>query len=185
MQTQSMSFAIIIGALINGRAYDESLGMYLCDLVEQGVLPYTHAVLTGEDPQSQDQEGNMPEPDSLLYPSTCIQAARDPSLQIEPAWKIAQVYGMACSFYMVMPGAYYLTGRYTDDFEMATLSAVNGGGQNLARASLVGALTGAINGLSGIPTRFIEGLKDGPKWVEIAKRIAEKGIAEANKSHKN
>lgn len=185
VQIQAMSFAIIIGSLINGQAYDESLGTHLRDLVKQGVLPYTHAVLPGEDPSSRDHEGEMPEPDSLLHPNTCIRFARDPTLQIEPAWKIAQVYGMSCAFYMVMPGAYYLAGRYTNDFEMAVLSAVNGGGQNLARASLVGALTGAINGLSGIPPRFIEGLIDGPKWVDIATRIAEKGIAEANKSHKH
>lgn len=76
---------------------------------------------------------------------------------------------------MVLPGAYYITGRYPNDFEKAVLTAINSGGQNLARASLTGALVGAATGLSGIPERFIKGLTDGEKWLSIAKEIAKQG----------
>ena len=74
-----------------------------------------------------------------------------------------------------MPGAYYLAARYPNDYEKAVLSAINSGGQNLARASLTGALVGAMTGLSGIPERFIKGLTDGDKWLSIAKKVAQDG----------
>ncbi len=68
---------------------------------------------------------------------------------------------MPCAIYHQMPAVYYLSARFGDDFESAVLHAVNGGGQNLSRAMLTGALVGAQVGLGGIPRRFIEGLKEG------------------------
>ena len=52
------------------------------------------------------------------------------------------------------------------------LHAVNGGGQNLARAMLTGALAGAQTGLSGIPRRFIDGLAGSDELVGLAQRLA-------------
>lgn len=49
----------------------------------------------------------------------------------------------------------YLAARFRTDFEAAVLHAVNGGGQNQARAILTGALVGAQVGLSRIPQRFL------------------------------
>ena len=69
-------------------------------------------------------------------------------------------------------GAYYLAARFRDDFEAAVLHAVNGGGQNLARAMLTGALVGAQVGLSGIPARFVDGLEDGAARVGLARQLA-------------
>jgi hypothetical protein len=54
---------------------------------------------------------------------------------------------------------------------------VNGGGNNMARASLTGALAGAQVGLSGIPQRFIDGLADGERLLEMALKAAEIGEA--------
>jgi len=85
------------------------------------------------------------------------------------------VYGCAWAVYMVLPGADYIAGHYPDDFENAVLATVNSGGQNLARTSLTGGLVGAMTGLSGIPERFIKGLVDGDKWVNLAKEIAHSG----------
>ena len=45
--------------------------------------------------------------------------------------------------------------------------AVNGGGQNMSRAMLTGALVGAQVGLSGIPQRFIDGLTEGHEIIEL------------------
>ena len=59
------------------------------------------------------------------------------------------VYGMPCAIYHQLPAAYYLAARFHNDFESAVLHAVNGGGQNQARAILTGALAGAQTGLSG------------------------------------
>ena len=77
---------------------------------------------------------------------------------IEPAWKVSLVYGMPCSIVCVLPAAYYLAARFQNNFEQAVLHAVNGGGQNMSRAMLAGALVGAQVGVSGIPQRFIDGL---------------------------
>jgi ADP-ribosylglycohydrolase len=52
------------------------------------------------------------------------------------------------------------------------LNAVNGGGQNQARAILTGALTGAQTGLSGIPQRFLDGLEEGETLTQLAMDLA-------------
>lgn len=52
------------------------------------------------------------------------------------------------------------------------LHAVNGGGQNQARAMLTGALTGAQTGLSGIPRRFIDGLENAEELSGLAAGLA-------------
>jgi ADP-ribosylglycohydrolase len=79
---------------------------------------------------------------------------------------------MSCAITFVLPGAYYLAARFPNDFESAVLHAINGGGQNMSRACLAGALAGAQVGLSGIPARFIDGLIDGREIVALAKQIA-------------
>jgi ADP-ribosylglycohydrolase len=101
-------------------------------------------------------------------------AAADPAIHIEPAWKVAVVYGMPCAIYHQLPAAYYLAARFRNDFELAVLHAVNGGGQNQARAMLTGALVGAQTGLSGIPQRFIDGLDEGSTLCKLAADLASK-----------
>ncbi|MGA8239592.1 MAG: ADP-ribosylglycohydrolase family protein, partial [Desulfobacterales bacterium] len=54
------------------------------------------------------------------------------------------------------------------------LHAVNGGGQNQARAILTGALTGAQAGLSGIPQRFLDGLEKAENLGKLAADLASK-----------
>ena len=99
-------------------------------------------------------------------------AAVDPDIRIEPAWKVSLVYGMPCAVYHQFPAAYYLAARFHDDFESAVLHAVNGGGQNQARAILAGALAGAQTGLSGIPQRFLAGLENSGELLALAGRLA-------------
>lgn len=100
------------------------------------------------------------------------EAARDPDIRIEPAWKVSLVYGMSCAINFVLPAAYYLAARFSDGFENAILHAINGGGQNMSRACLTGALVGAQVGLSGIPMRFIEGLRVGEELQKLALVVA-------------
>lgn len=52
------------------------------------------------------------------------------------------------------------------------LHALNGGGQNMSRAMLTGALVGAQVGLSGIPRRFVEGLADSAAILGLAEKVA-------------
>jgi ADP-ribosylglycohydrolase len=100
------------------------------------------------------------------------RAAADPDISIEPAWKVSIVYGMPCAIYHQLPAAYYLAARFHEDFESAVLLAVNGGGQNQARAILTGALVGAQTGYSGIPERFIEELENASQLKKLAYDLA-------------
>lgn len=171
----STAFCVIVSALIRGEPFDGKLSARLYGMVEKGELPFTHAVLAGKkgayarDPAA--PSASLPFPDGLLFPSHIWTAAKDPDLIIEPAWKVSLVYGMPCSIICVLPAAYYLAARFQDDFEQAVLHAVNGGGQNMSRAMLTGALVGAQVGLSGIPGRFIDGLIGGAEMVDLAKRL--------------
>jgi ADP-ribosylglycohydrolase len=99
-------------------------------------------------------------------------AAVDPDIRIEPAWKVSIVYGMPCAIYHQLPAVYYLAARFHNDFEAALLHAVNGGGQNQARATLTGALVGAQVGLAAIPERFINGLAERERLLQLAMALA-------------
>jgi len=79
---------------------------------------------------------------------------------------------MPCAIYHQLPAAYYLAARFHDDFESALLHAINGGGQNQARAILTGALAGAQVGLSLIPQRFLDGLADSAALCKLATQLA-------------
>jgi ADP-ribosyl-[dinitrogen reductase] hydrolase len=92
--------------------------------------------------------------------------------ELKPPSLICSVYGLPCSIGFMLPASYYLIHRFPMDFETAVLSAVNGGGNNMARAALTGALSGAMVGLRGIPDRFLNGLKDSGRLLKLAKKMA-------------
>lgn len=73
--------------------------------------------------------------------------------------------------------AYYFCSRFENDFELPVLSAINGGGNNMARASLTGALAGARVGIRGIPERFVTGLANYERLLEMIERVAQAGAA--------
>ena len=159
----------------------------LLDQVKSGQLPF-HAV-TGENltmPRSGDPDpprtGKFSSPDALLTPSYMAEASQDPNIRIEPAWKVSLVYGMPCAIYHQLPAAYYLAARFSDNFESAVLHALNGGGQNMSRACLTGALVGAQVGLSGIPDRFITGLQNYAAFVALARQLGAQAEGSSGKS---
>jgi ADP-ribosylglycohydrolase len=167
------AYCCVLALLVNGEKLDSLISDKLMALVKQGELPF-HAVTSGDlqPPKPGDPDppraGKFSSPDALLTPSYMAEAAADPQIQIEPAWKVSIVYGMPCAIYHQLPAAYYLAARFCDDFERAVLHALNGGGQNQARCILTGALVGAQVGLSGIPRRFLHGLRDAPELVSLA-----------------
>jgi ADP-ribosylglycohydrolase len=166
----------VLALLVSGEKLDPEISDKLMTLVQKGYLPF-HAVtsdrLAPPRPGQPDppNAGKFSSPDALLTPSYMAEAAADPDIRIEPAWKVSLVYGMPCAIYHQLPAAYYLAARFSDDFESAVLHAVNGGGQNMARACLTGALVGAQVGLSRIPQRFVEGLENSKELVELAHRL--------------
>lgn len=175
--SMTVAYAAVLGMLVQGHALDDALSGKLMRLVKTGQLPF-HAVTTDDlqPPRPGDPDppraGRFASPDALLTPSSIAAAAADPAISIEPAWKVSIVYGMPCAIYHQLPAAYYLASRFRHDFEAAVLHAVNGGGQNLARAILTGALVGAQTGLSGIPQRFLDGLENAPLLLALAKDLA-------------
>ncbi len=175
--SMTVAYGAVLGMLVQGHALNEHLSGKLMRLVNKGELPFHH--ITGDNlqpPRPGDPDpshaGLFASPDALLTPSYLAAAAVDPDIRIEPAWKASIVYGMPCAIYHQLPAVYYLAARFHDDFESALLHAVNGGGQNQARATLAGALVGAQVGLSRIPQRFIDGLEDSATLCNLADRLA-------------
>lgn len=173
----TVAYGAALGMLVEGNAFDGALSGKLMARVKSGELPF-HTVTSGnmQAPKPGQAEAptakNFPSPDALLTQSFIALAAVDPGIRIEPAWKVSLVYGMPCAIYHQFPAAYYLAARFPDDFESAVLHAVNGGGQNQARAILTGALAGAQTGLSGIPKRFLDGLENNQELLQLASRLA-------------
>jgi ADP-ribosylglycohydrolase len=175
--SMTVAFGAVLGTLVRGHPFDASLSNELMELVKKGDLPF-HAV-TSDNLQPPKQgapdpprAGRFASPDALLTPSYMAAAARDADIRIEPAWKVSLVYGMPCAIYHQLPAAYYLAARFHNDFESAVLHAINGGGQNQARAILTGSLVGAQVGLSHIPMRFLRGLENYSKLLELAEQLA-------------
>jgi len=175
--SMTVAYGAVLGLLVQGHKLDKNLSGIMMQLVKAGQLPFhavTHSDLRPPRPGDPDppRAGRFASPDALLTPSYVATAATDPGIPIEPAWKVSLVYGMPCAIYHQLPAAYYLAARFPQDFESAVLHAVNGGGQNQARAILTGALAGAQVGLSGIPQRFLDGLEEGETLRQLAVDLA-------------
>jgi hypothetical protein len=166
----------VLGMLVEGHALDGELSAKLMARVKTGQLPF-HAVTSGklQGPKRGEAEGSnaglFSSPDALLTPSFIARAAHSSTIRIEPASQVSLIYGMSCAVYNQFPAAYYLAARYSNNFEDAVLHAVNGGGQNQARAILTGALVGAQVGLQGIPRRFIDGLEKGEELLKLLDKL--------------
>ncbi len=174
----STAYNCVLALLITGEQMTPAVSDKLMQLVQSGELPF-HSVTTnvskGPRPGDPDppRAGRFSSPDALLTPHYAALAACDPGITIEPAWKVSIVYGMPCAIYHLLPAVYYLATRFSRDFDSAVLHALNGGGQNMSRAMLTGALVGAQVGFSGIPQRFIDGLEGGQELTALAKRVGE------------
>lgn len=173
--TLTVAYGTVLGLLVQGHKLNRSLSGKLMRLARAGKLPFHTMAHTDMQPPQEDlprESEYFVSPDALLTPSYVAATAVDPGINIEPAWKVSIVYGMTCAVYHQLPAAYYLTARFPDDFESAVLHAVNGGGENQARATLTGALVGAQVGLSGIPRHFLDGLDEAETLQRFAMELA-------------
>ncbi|MGB0239051.1 MAG: ADP-ribosylglycohydrolase family protein [Cycloclasticus sp.] len=169
INAMTVAYAAVLGMLVQGHPLDEDLSGKLMQLVGDHQLPFHAMTIPGSQPSG---AGTFASPDALLTPSSIARAAIENLIQ--PAWKVSIVYGMPCAVYHQFPACYYLAARYSDDFESAVLHAINGGGQNMARAMLTAALVGAQVGINGIPQRFIDGLENSEALLARAKKLASK-----------
>jgi ADP-ribosyl-[dinitrogen reductase] hydrolase len=162
---QSVAFGLITGALIDG-----------CDLgnasktvnkkASSKNIPLVIEVTDG------NRKTDVSFMDALLQPSWSHQAAFDPGIVIESAPDACRLFGLACTLGFLLPAAYYLASRFEDDFYNAVMSALNGGGNNMARAALTGALSGAHVGLSNIPEYLIKGLSDHKRLLRMVEKVS-------------
>lgn len=154
--SQQLAFGLVVVALINGTQL-EQMGRYLGTLY--GSKEIRPKMIQAYDAMTEVGNG---------------QSAWNPALRTFPPHKISVIKGMDCEQDHLLPAAYWLAHRFPDDFEAGILAAINGGGNNMARAALTGALLGAMNGLSGIPERFITGLEDHERILELVEIVSKK-----------
>jgi ADP-ribosylglycohydrolase len=172
----TVAFLLVVAMLINGHKLDGSLSNKLMSKARKKELPFFSITSEGEKKPMvgrdvTKEEGLFASPDALLSPSHMARAAEDDDIIIKNPSKAALIYGMPCAIYHMLPASYYLAARFKDDFEHGVLHAINGGGQNQVRAMLTGALIGAQVGLSNIPKRFIDGLKEKETLLALAKNL--------------
>ena len=147
-------YGLVIQGLINGLTVDQ-LDDHLKTLARRPALTQ---IIGGYDRFLSPVKGSI---------------ARRPDLVSIPHPKyVSHIFGMDCQVMNLLPAAYYLMYRFPNDFEMATLSASNGGGNNMARAALTGAIAGALNGISAIPEHLLKGLREGEELESLAREIA-------------
>jgi ADP-ribosyl-[dinitrogen reductase] hydrolase len=151
--SQSISFALTLSALIRKVPLGGIRG-YLASLATKNFIRFL-----------------VPSFDCLIQAANGATALES-GVIIEPPSFICSLNGLNCMLGVMLPSCYYLLHRFPHDFEKSVLSAVNGGGNNMARAALVGALSGAMVGLEEIPERFISGLKDHKRLLNLAERVA-------------
>ncbi|WP_194842629.1 ADP-ribosylglycohydrolase family protein [Endozoicomonas sp. OPT23] len=94
-----------------------------------------------------------------------------PEVRIEPAHYVGEVYGLDCQLTHLLPAVYYLIHRFPADYTQGMLAAVNSGGNNMARAAMTSALLGAMNGLGAIPKKYIDGLKDHNRYLQLSREL--------------
>ena len=139
-------------------------------------LPFS-SIVAGQEYDSDPIYGTYSEPDSLLWFGSIAHAVKEFHNQtIQPPHHGVLLYGQFCAFFASLPSAYYCIARFPNNFEKAVLCSVNGGGQNTLRTSLVGAVVGANVGISNIPQRYITGLEDSKRILEMANQVANNAI---------
>lgn len=177
----TLAYALVLGQLIQGEPLDSLLSNKLMNLSKELELPFHTTVSDNMAPPKGErkaiQMGHFASPDALLTVSSIAQAVQEQKVSIDPAWKVSLVYGLPCAVYHQFPAVYHLAARFQNDFEQAVLHAINGGGQNLARAMLTGALCGAIGGLEAIPQRLIDGLSEKERYLNLAKQLANSALS--------
>ncbi|TVM36806.1 ADP-ribosylglycohydrolase family protein [Oceanidesulfovibrio marinus] len=161
---RSVAFGLLVHALVNGASMPNAKQHVMNGLRDAGKS------LAMPVPAEAVEYGFI---DDVLNVTWISECAKDPAIAIEPAWKAARLYGLACPLASLMPAAVYFAARFEGDFESAVLHAVNSGGNNMARAALTGAMSGALVGLGGIPERFIDGLHDSRQLLTLAEQVAE------------
>lgn len=162
--SQSVSFGLITATLIDG-----------CNLVdapkEINKKASSRNIPMTIDVFDSNVKKSVSFMDTLLQPSYTYAAVKDSEVGIESPKDLCRLFGLSCPLGFMLPAAYYFVSHFENDFYNAVMSALNGGGSNMARAALTGALSGAQAGLSNIPDYLVRGLHDNERLLEMADKI--------------
>ncbi len=104
------------------------------------------------------------------------EGSEDASLDIDPqiletlipypdATVVGRHFSSACYVDHAVPATLYLALKYRDSPKQGLIANTMCGGDNSGRGAVLGALLGAMNGLRGWPSRWIEGLLHPPPIV--------------------
>ncbi len=74
--------------------------------------------------------------------------------------------------FQTVPVAAYAWFVHHGDFSKAVRSVIGCGGDADTTGAIIGALAGATVGLSGIPPKWVEGVVDWPRGIDLCKRIS-------------
>lgn len=89
------------------------------------------------------------------YTELLIKDALKQNLSVKEA---CEKWGSWASLLETVPSVLYILTKHADNAEEAIIRAVNDTGDNDTIGSIVGAAVGALHGLRGLPSRWIEGL---------------------------
>jgi ADP-ribosyl-[dinitrogen reductase] hydrolase len=124
---RSVAFGLIVAALINGDSLKTAPASISKQAKSHG-LSFSVSL-----PKTVDADSAAVSfYDAILQPGWSYEAAQDNAVQINPPWTACRLFGLACPLEFMLPAAYYFSSRFENDFELPVLSAINGGGNNMA-----------------------------------------------------
>jgi ADP-ribosyl-[dinitrogen reductase] hydrolase len=167
--TQAVAYICTVNAITNGVSLNDLCG--LLDDIAIGLREMSKKVSSYDD---------------WTKPVGILKVLQRPQLFPFPDDRFMPIaFGPDCHILNLLPAAYYYGYKYAHDFETGLLTAVNSGGNNMARAALTGGILGAMGGIQSIPQRLIDGLKNeteaipegytsqGEYLLALAKSVAE------------
>ena len=88
-----------------------------------------------------------------------------------PTAEALAVLGTSGYVVHTVASAFYCFLRTPRNFERTVIAAVMGGRDTDTVAAIAGAISGAHNGVGGIPKRWLEGVEDAERLADLARKI--------------
>jgi ADP-ribosylglycohydrolase len=132
--------ALLLGALLDGSGVDDAVGAALDDAA-------------GAEPDHADRLRRQ------------VNEARA-AVQLDTTEATLR-FGQSCPLEHSLPASLQVLLKYPEDFEKAILATVRAGGDNAARAAIVGGWLGAHLGVAGVPEHWRQGLTNAARISEM------------------
>jgi len=109
----------------------------------------------------------------LLEATPGLPASADANQRKQHAEKVAAVLGNDPRSFHSVPTALYSFLAHPASFEDAMVCAISVGGDTDTIGAMTGALSGAYLGINAIPSRWLDGLEQGPKGHDYIRGLAD------------